>query len=142
MTDIQRYRISRSISLVVNVFTAIFTGYVSWECSLYDGCLCFCLVLRPSLSGNIEKMFYAVQLFPLLLYCILASSCCGYVHWIYPNSLDHGLTFNYVDTVYFTWTSSIAEPWMNLWCAPNQTSPQSETYGKAHLIRWAAFLTN
>ena len=65
-----------------------------------------------------------------LLCSVLVTSCSGYVDWIYPSNDDKGLTFNYIDTVYFTWTSSIDEPWMNLWCAPNHSSPQSSTYGK------------
>ena len=44
-----------------------------------------------------------------------------------------GLTFNYIDTVYFTRKSSISGPWMNLWCAPNHTSPQSSMFGKLTL---------
>ena len=43
-----------------------------------------------------------------------------------------GMTFNYIDTVYFTWTSDINGPWMNLWCAPSPNANQSKTYGKSH----------
>ena len=69
----------------------------------------------------------------LLLWSVLVTSCSGYVDWIYPGNENKGLTFNYIDTVYFAWTSSIADPWMNLWCAPNDSSPQSLTYGKTHI---------
>ncbi len=69
----------------------------------------------------------------LILWNVLVTSCNGYVYWIYPDNENKGLTFNYIDTVYFTWISSIADPWMNLWCAPNHSSPQSSTYGKTHI---------
>ena len=66
----------------------------------------------------------------LLVWTNFVPSCNGYVNWIFPGPEDSGLTFNYDDTVYFTWTSNITDPWMNLWCAPNQSSHQSSTYGK------------
>jgi hypothetical protein len=75
-------------------------------------------------------MFSAGPLFSLLVWSILVSSSSSYVNWIYPASANTGLTFNYIDTVFFTWESGIADPWMNLWCAPNQTSPQSVLQGK------------
>ena len=58
------------------------------------------------------------------------SSTSSHVNWIYPGPLNSGLTFNYIDTVYFTWESSIADPWMNLWCSPGGNSPQSPLQGK------------
>lgn len=39
-----------------------------------------------------------------------------------------GMTFNHADTVYFTWTSDIDGPWMNLCCAPSPSANQSKTY--------------
>ena len=57
--------------------------------------------------------------------------CCGYVGFIYPGNQDLNLTFNYIDVVYFTWTSSIDDPWMNLWCAVNSSVPQSIDYRKS-----------
>ncbi|KAK4694506.1 hypothetical protein P7C71_g3092, partial [Lecanoromycetidae sp. Uapishka_2] len=63
---------------------------------------------------------------------LLASSihilpCSGYVNWIYPSNTTTGLVFNYIDTVYFTWTSSITDPYMNLWCTPSDSTQQSST---------------
>lgn len=63
---------------------------------------------------------------------ILVSFCSGSVDWIYPSAQMTGMTFNYIDTVYFTWTSDIDGPWMNLWCAPSPSANQSKTYGKSH----------
>ncbi|KAL2054958.1 hypothetical protein ABVK25_004780 [Lepraria finkii] len=54
---------------------------------------------------------------------LLASSlvfippCTGYVNWIYPTARSTSLTYNYIDTVYFTWTSNITNPTLGLWCA-------------------------
>ena len=54
---------------------------------------------------------------------LLASSlvfippCTGYVNWIYPAASSTSLTYNYIDTVYFTWTSNITNPTLGLWCA-------------------------
>lgn len=77
--------------------------------------------------------FHCSAIFPLLLWSVLVSSCSGYVNCIYPSQNDTRFVFNYIDTVYFTWTSNITDPYMNLWCAPSPTSPQSSTYGKIHL---------
>lgn len=52
-------------------------------------------------------------------------SCSGYVDWIYPNAETTGMTFNYNDVVYFTWTSNITTPWMKLWCKPGLTGNRS-----------------
>ena len=83
------------------------------------------------LSESLKRMPQVIPSFFLLVWSLLVSSCSSYVNFIYPNSTDTGMTFNYIDTVYFTWTSSVVGPWMNLWCAPNQTSPQSKLQGKA-----------
>ena len=72
------------------------------------------------------------NVFLVFLY-MLVPYCSGYVNWTYPGPENSGLTFNYKDIVYFTWTSSIDSPWMNLWCAPSHTKPQSSTYGKIHI---------
>lgn len=56
----------------------------------------------------------------------LVSSCSAYVDWIYPDPQKKGDTYNYIDTVYFTWTSNITDLWMNLWCAPNSSTRQSQ----------------
>lgn len=58
--------------------------------------------------------------------------CQGYAAFIYPGHQDQYLTFNYVDIVYFTWTTSIAEPYMNLWCSPNSSVSQSDIYRKSY----------
>ncbi|KAL2056352.1 hypothetical protein ABVK25_003375 [Lepraria finkii] len=74
------------------------------------------------------KNVHCTAIFFLLVWSVFVSSCSGFVNWIYPGVETSGLTFNYIDTVYFTWTSSIADPYMNLWCAPSNTSAQSKTY--------------
>ena len=96
--------------------------------------------MRESSEPRFELMIsYSSQnvhcstIFFLLLWNLLIGSCSGYVNWIYPGVENTGLTFNYIDIVYFTWTSNITGPWMNLWCAPTTTSSQSKTYGKTHL---------
>ena len=76
-------------------------------------------------------MLEAVRPLVLFAWVGLVPACYGYVDWIYPGDGDHDLTFNYIDVVYFTWSSSIAEPWMNLWCAPSPSDPQSKVYGKS-----------
>ena len=99
-----------------------------------------CAVMRessgPRNAPTSSPKFYTVHcsaMFPLLLWSVLVSSCSGYVDWIYPSDEDNGLVFNYIDTVYFTWTSNIGDPYMNLWCAPSPTDAQSPTYGKTRL---------
>ncbi len=64
----------------------------------------------------------------LLVMAVWVGLSCGYVDFLFPGNRDHDLTFNYIDIVYFTWTSSIDGPWMNLWCAPNPNEPQSKDY--------------
>ena len=98
-----------------------------------------CAVMRESSNPRYARTsppkffnLHCSAIFPLLLWSALASSCSGYVNWIYPSKEDNGLVFNYIDTVYFTWTSSITGPYMNLWCAPTPTSAQSSTYGKIY----------
>ncbi len=68
----------------------------------------------------------------LLIWGALLPLCWGYVDWIYPGPLNHNLTFNYIDSVYFTWASSVEVPWMNLWCAPSPSDAQSINYCKSH----------
>lgn len=63
---------------------------------------------------------------------VWVGQCCGYVGFIYPSPQDQNLTFNYIDVVYFTWTSNIAEPWMNLWCAHNSSVLQSHNYRESY----------
>ena len=84
---------------------------------------------------------FGSAIFFLLLWSILMISCNGYVDWIYPNSgIPNGaLIFNYIDTVYFTWTSSISSPWMNMWCGTTTTA-QSPTYGKTDLVFRGVFV--
>ena len=77
-------------------------------------------------------MFGAICLWSLLIWGSLVSTCCGYVDFIYPSTQDKNLVFNYIDVVYFTWASSVDQPWMNLWCAPNPSLPQSKDYGKSY----------
>ena len=89
------------------------------------------LIIRSLLDFQPKlKMLAAVWL--LLSYVLtgLIPACCGFTDWIYPGQDDSNLTFNYIDVVYFTWASSIDEPWMNLWCAPRAGEPQSKDYGK------------
>ncbi|KAL2036625.1 hypothetical protein N7G274_010651 [Stereocaulon virgatum] len=62
----------------------------------------------------------------LLIWNLLVSSCRGYVKWIYPNSDNSRSTFNYIDTVYFTWVSSIPDPSLSLWCGQS-SSPNAVT---------------
>ena len=73
-------------------------------------------------------------IFPFLLRSFLVSSCSGSVNWIYPSKEEEGnsLVFNYIDTVYFTWTSNITDPYMNLWCSHTPSGPQTSTYSKTH----------
>lgn len=66
------------------------------------------------------------------LWHLLITSCSGSINWVYPGAENTGLTFNYIDIVYFTWTSNFTSLWMDLWCAPNPTSPQSQNYGKTY----------
>ena len=113
-------------------------------------CLClsiekFSVISNPCfdvmLFCRLQNVFGSAMFF-LLLWSILMISCNGYVDWIYPNSsIPNGaLTFNYIDTVYFTWTSSISSPWMNMWCGTTTTA-QSSTYGKIHIaLRGASVL--
>ena len=98
------------------------TNFSSTHQQRFHMALALCLSFD---SGNIDRHWV------LLLVCsVFVVPCEGYVTWVYPSDNDTGLTFNYIDTVYFTWKSSISGPWMNLWCAPNHTSPQSSTFGK------------
>ena len=85
------------------------------------------------MSSSRLPNFHCSAIFSLFLWSVLIPSCRGYVNWIYPSKEDNDLVFNYIDTVYFTWTSSIRDPYMNLWCAPSPTVAQSSTYGRSHL---------
>ena len=76
-------------------------------------------------------MLTAALLLLPYIWISLVPACCAFTDWIYPGNGDSNLTFNYVDVVYFTWASSIDEPWMNLWCAPSSNEPQSKDYGKS-----------
>ena len=94
------------------------------------------VVRESSGSHNVTTSFLSLHcsaIFRLLLCSVLVSSCNGYANVIYPSEEDTPLTFNYIDTVNFTWISNITDPWMNLWCSPTPTSAQSHTYGKAYL---------
>lgn len=66
----------------------------------------------------------------LLASSIYVLPCSGFVDWIYPIHNKTGLVCNYIDTVYFTWTSNITDPYMNLWCTPSGSTVQCSTYGK------------
>ena len=66
------------------------------------------------------KMLAAGQLFVMSIW---VGVCRGYASFIYPGYRDQNLTFNYIDVVYFTWTSSIDGPWMNLCVLPIQALP-------------------
>lgn len=77
-------------------------------------------------------MLEATEFLALIVWIGLLPLCWGYVNWIYPGPLNNNLTFNYIDSVYFTWASSVEEPWMNLWCAPSPSDAQSRNYRKSH----------
>lgn len=78
----------------------------------------------------------------LLVFSVWVDVCCGYVDWIFPGPNNPNLTFNYIDIVYFTWASSVEQPYMNLWCSPTPSDPQSKDYRKSStegffsLVRW------
>lgn len=53
------------------------------------------------------------------------------MRWIFPGPEDLSLIFNYMDTVFLTWTSNIDdEPYlyMNLWCAKDPDQNENETH--------------
>jgi hypothetical protein len=103
-------------------FHAQVCGVVSKECQTSTSEVLF--------SHKAGKLMCSAMLY-LLFWGILVLPCSGWVTWIYP--VTPNLTFNYIDVVYFTWTSDITEAeqaWMNLWCAPSPTAPQSSIYGK------------
>ena len=85
------------------------------------------LIIRSLLAFQLKpKMRWLLLSYVLIG---LVPACYGFTDWIYPGQDDSNLTFNYIDVVYFTWASSIDEPWMNLWCAPTGDEPQSKDYG-------------
>lgn len=77
------------------------------------------------MSYNILQDVHCSLVLSLIVRSMLLPSCSGYVDWIYPNAETTGMTFNYNDVVYFTWTSNITSPWMKLWCKPSGTGNHS-----------------
>ena len=104
--------------------------FLSWIIPIFDAAWRTNII---SLLGfHLNAMFGAVGFWSLSVWGSLVFTCCGYVNFIYPSIRDNNLTFNDIDVVYFTWVSSVDEPWMNLWCAPNSSVPQSKDYGKSY----------
>jgi hypothetical protein len=63
-------------------------------------------------------------MFYLLIWGIFVFPCSGWVDFVYPKAPK--LTFNYIDTIYITWTSDIsqsADPLLSIWC---ETKPPSK----------------
>jgi hypothetical protein len=59
-----------------------------------------------------------LAMFYLLVWGTFVIPCRGWVDWSYPASAN--LTFNYIDTVYFTWTSNISDligGSLSIWCS-------------------------
>ena len=80
-------------------------------------------------------MRYILQTTLLLVSSIFVPGCGGNVKWIFPGPEDLSLIFNYMDTVFLTWTSDIDDEsylYMNLWCAndPDQIENQTHALGK------------
>jgi hypothetical protein len=76
---------------------------------------------KPTLytrKGNMSSHPYKLILLPILTVLILTPpQCSAYVNWIYPTAGSNSLTYNYIDTVYFTWQSDIIQPKLGLWCS-------------------------
>ena len=83
----------------------------------------------------------AVRILVLPVQISLVPACYGYIIWIYPGKGNNNLTCNYVDVVYFRWASDANDPWVNLWCAPSPSEPQSKDYGNTCAQVHAAYKT-
>lgn len=148
-------RSSASVAIVRYwiLVSAFLWGCTFWNCLVFDHHLGFllsislCSFVRFNTGTSYERCWGSASLcfhhmsfvksknvdhdtILWLCLCVCVPFCNGYVDWLYPGLNNSNLTFNYKYTVYFTWTSSITDPWMNLWCAPSLTAPQSSTYGE------------